>query len=71
MKLSDLLADIPVTSMGDSVPLEIEIETVRSDSREKLEGSLFACIPGTRQDGHEFAKEASGRAAAVTSSRRR
>lgn len=65
MKLSDLLADIPVTSMGDSVPLEIEIETVRSDSREKLEGSLFACIPGTRQDGHEFAKEASGRAAAV------
>jgi UDP-N-acetylmuramoyl-tripeptide--D-alanyl-D-alanine ligase len=57
------LADVPDPELVVSGPVVI-------DSREATPGSLFAALPGTRTDGHEFAAQAlAAGAAAVLASR--
>jgi len=58
MKLRDLLKDIPVRSVTGN--LEAEISGISYDSRKARPGDLFACIPGTRDDGHKYVKQARG-----------
>ena len=43
----------------------IEIRNIVTDSRQVTEGSLFICIKGLRQDGHEYITQALGKGAAV------
>ena len=43
----------------------IEIKHVTNDSREVKEGSIFVCLKGPQNDGHDFAKSALEKGAAV------
>ena len=53
-----------------AVPSELVIDSVVIDSRRAVPGSLFAALPGTRADGHDFAAQAVATgAAAVLASR--
>ncbi|MDX6506479.1 MAG: UDP-N-acetylmuramoyl-L-alanyl-D-glutamate--2,6-diaminopimelate ligase, partial [Gaiellaceae bacterium] len=36
----------------------VEIEDLAYDARAAGPGSLYFCVPGTRADGHDFAREA-------------
>jgi UDP-N-acetylmuramoyl-L-alanyl-D-glutamate--2,6-diaminopimelate ligase len=45
--------------------LDVAVGDVWSDSRRVTSGSLFACVPGRRTDGHDFAAEAIGRGASA------
>lgn len=54
--LNMLLAGVDYTAFGDIAG--IEIGNVFYDSRKVVPGSLFVCLPGARQDGHDFAQEA-------------
>ena len=50
LKLSELAA-----ALGCAPPsLELEISEIVSDSRKAQSGSLFAALPGTHFDGHDF-----------------
>jgi UDP-N-acetylmuramoyl-L-alanyl-D-glutamate--2,6-diaminopimelate ligase len=42
----------------DVNPSTIEIATCTHDSRRVTAGSLFACVPGDKMDGHQFAQSA-------------
>ena len=64
MRLHDLLAG---SGSADAVPgpdpeirgdADVEVGAVVIDHREVVEGALFACIAGTRHDGHDHAVEA-------------
>lgn len=44
---------------------DVAIDDVWSDSRRVAPGSLFACVPGRRSDGHDFAAEAVARGASA------
>lgn len=57
MLLRDLLKDIDVVK-GIQGTLDIDIESVRYDSRQAASGSLFFCIKGFTVDGHDYAAEA-------------
>ncbi len=63
--LTSLLAGVDYTTRGDIA--EIMITDVFNDSRKVTPGSLFVCLPGANQDGHEFGSAAlkSGAAALV------
>lgn len=63
MKLSDLLRETSAEYLG--VDGELEITQISSDSRSILKGGLFICIKGTRQDGHDFARDALERGASA------
>ena len=57
MKLRDLIVDMPylLDTQGN---LEIELASVTSNSREKVERGVFFCIPGARFDAHNYAPQA-------------
>lgn len=52
MRLSDLLENGAVTSIG-----ETEITSITDDTRKVQKGSLFVCIKGNSFDGHDAAAE--------------
>ena len=53
MLLKDLLVDVPgvLETKGD---MEVRIDALITDSREKTSGGLFFCISGARFDAHTF-----------------
>ena len=57
MKLSMLIEQMPYLAdiRGD---MNTEIAALCSNSREKVEGGLFFCIPGARFDAHNYAPQA-------------
>jgi len=56
VRLHDLLGDVDVLELaGDG---RVEVLDITLDSRRVRAGSLFACVPGSRADGHDFAAEA-------------
>ncbi|MBR7186619.1 MAG: UDP-N-acetylmuramoyl-L-alanyl-D-glutamate--2,6-diaminopimelate ligase [Clostridia bacterium] len=61
MKLSELAKEGRGTLFGE----DVEITSLTADSRVAGAGDLFFCIPGTRTDSHDFAKEAEERGAAA------
>ncbi|KPJ61979.1 hypothetical protein AMK68_05475 [candidate division KD3-62 bacterium DG_56] len=61
--LSCLLAE--VTTRETRGPLDVEIHGIAYDSRKVAPGDLFACLPGTRTDGHRYIGEAVQRGAAA------
>lgn len=56
MRLSELAGFVP----GETRLLgaDTDITSVETDSRKVQPGALFFCIPGTKADGHDFAKSA-------------
>jgi UDP-N-acetylmuramoyl-L-alanyl-D-glutamate--2,6-diaminopimelate ligase len=61
--LRSLVADLPdVQVRGDA---SVPISSICIRSSEVRPGALFACIPGARSDGHDFAAEAALRGAAA------
>lgn len=63
MRLSDLASQLLVRSIaGDPA---VSITSLASDSRLAQPGCLFFCLPGTKDDGHRFAKQAIERGAAA------
>ena len=56
MKLRDLLQQIPILSVHADG--EMETGGVSCRSRDVKPGDVFVAIPGTRQDGNQFIKEA-------------
>ena len=61
MKLKDLIKGIPVKSWKGN--LEVEILGISYDSRKVSFGDLFVCIPGAKDDGHNYVKQAGDRGA--------
>lgn len=59
--LSNLLVGLNYSLVGEIAG--VEVGDVFYDSRKVVPGSLFVCLPGARQDGHEFAGEAVKRGA--------
>ena len=62
MQLNELLSGVVVLMRPQE---EIEITSIAFDSRKVEKGSLFCCIPGTKTDGHDYAKMAMERGAAA------
>ena len=60
MKLSDLIENNAVTSIGDT-----EISSITDDTRKVTQGSLFVCVKGGSFDGHTAAAEMLEKGAAV------
>lgn len=56
MKLDQVLAGIDYKISGGQVPQDIA--GIAYDSRRVKKGFLFICIPGSKTDGHLFAKQA-------------
>ena len=63
MTLRDLLAGVPLT--GGSLDLEMEINSISSDTRTLKPGALFAALPGAEADGHQFIQAALEKGAAA------
>ena len=57
MRLHDLLAGLDVLELTGG---DVEVTSVTNDSRRVRPGALYACIPGARVDGHDFAAAAVG-----------
>ena len=70
MKLKDLAAALRGhwELIGDG---ETQISALSIDSRKDVKGSLFFCIPGLRQDAHDFAPEVVKKGAAALVVQRR
>ncbi|MGH2663052.1 MAG: UDP-N-acetylmuramoyl-L-alanyl-D-glutamate--2,6-diaminopimelate ligase [Actinomycetota bacterium] len=67
--LSDLTAELPSARvLGDA---GVPVAGVTYRSTEVRPGWLFFCVPGTRVDGHDFAREAASAGAAVVMAERR
>lgn len=62
-KLRDLLQEVEYTCLQGEE--EKEVWGLVYDSRQDCRNCVFFCLKGFRQDGHDFAKEAVGRGAAV------
>ncbi len=63
MILKDLIMDLnEVRVVG---PLNTEIVSIHYDSRQVEAGSLFFCIEGYKEDGHDYAVDAVGKGAQV------
>lgn len=63
MFLTDLLAGLDAQELGR--PSEVEISDIVHDDRRVTPGSLFACMPGTQNDGHDHAPGALANGAAA------
>ncbi|WP_051261386.1 UDP-N-acetylmuramoyl-tripeptide--D-alanyl-D-alanine ligase [Desulfovibrio inopinatus] len=61
----DEIARVIGAQLPESVRPDTVVESVCSDSRKACPGSLFACLPGERVDGHAFAAQAASQGAAV------
>ena len=57
MLLENMVTGLPgvLETSGD---MQIQIDQLLTDSREKSENGLFFCIPGLRRDAHDFAPQA-------------
>lgn len=56
MKLAELLAALPNARLQGNP--DTDIADIHYDSRAVTPGSLFACVPGLRRDGHSYAADA-------------
>ena len=56
MRLDQLLEDVEVRDVIGNP--QVEISAVTLDSRAARPGALHCCLPGGRQDGHRFARDA-------------
>lgn len=65
MKLSILLQGVQTSTFEDR-----EITGITCDSRQVMPGYAFVCIPGTAQDGHQYAPQAVEKGAAVVIAQR-
>lgn len=69
LSISEIMAATGAEGDISSCP-GLLLESVSMDSRKAGPGSLFACLPGARADGHDFAAQAvAGGAAAVLAAR--
>ena len=57
MRLSQLITSIPEAQVL-SGSLDLDVTDVQLDTRAVGPGSLFCCVPGTSQDGHDFVSAA-------------
>lgn len=66
MKLYDLLSSLE--SFSCTMPRDVQIRGIASDSRRVGRGDLFVCIRGLHEDGHDYLPDviAAGAAAVVT-----
>lgn len=62
MKLYELLDGVEVRG---GYPLNPEISSVTDDSRKVRNSSVFVCVKGKKNDGHDYARKALERGAAV------
>lgn len=62
MKLYELLDGVEVLG---GYPLNPEISSVTDDSRKVRNSSVFVCVKGKKNDGHDYARKALERGAAV------
>lgn len=62
MKLYELLDGVEVLG---GYPLNPEISSVTDDSRKVRNSSVFVCVKGKKNDGHDYARKALKRGAAV------
>lgn len=69
MKLWELLHSVPLT--GETPDLEMEINSISYDTRTLEPGALFAALPGARDDGARYIREALDRGAAAVLCRER
>jgi UDP-N-acetylmuramoyl-L-alanyl-D-glutamate--2,6-diaminopimelate ligase len=58
MKLSEVLAEIPVSAEVSAALAGVEVTGLEYDSRRVQPGNLFFAFPGARVDGREFAAQA-------------
>ena len=59
MRLQALLDDVgDIGLLETSGDLEVDVTSVTHDSRRVEPGALFACVPGLRFDGHDYASKA-------------
>ena len=68
MRLTDLTGGVPGTRLvaeAEDTPGTPDITAIRYRSDEVTPGDLFACLPGSRVDGHDFAADAVARGAAA------
>ena len=56
MKLWELLHSVPLT--GETPELDMEINSISYDTRTLEPGALFAALPGARDDGARYIREA-------------
>ena len=69
MKLWELLHSVPLT--GETPELDMEINSISYDTRTLEPGALFAALPGARDDGARYIREALDRGAAAVLCRER
>ena len=69
MKLWELLHSVPLT--GETPDLDMEINSISYDTRTLEPGALFAALPGARDDGARYIREALDRGAAAVLCRER
>ncbi|MFI5046067.1 MAG: UDP-N-acetylmuramoyl-L-alanyl-D-glutamate--2,6-diaminopimelate ligase, partial [Acidimicrobiia bacterium] len=55
VRLHDLLAGLDVLEL---IGGDVDVTSVTNDSRRVRPGSIYACIPGSHVDGHDFAEDA-------------
>ncbi len=63
MRLDDLIGGVPGARLGAPDAAPPDITAIRYRSGEVTPGDLFACLPGARADGHDFAGDAVQRGA--------
>ena len=65
MRLDDLTGGVPGARLEAQDASTPDITAIRYRSGDVTPGDLFACLPGTRADGHDFAADAVQRGAAA------
>ena len=58
MRLRSLLAEAGLEGAPVEGAADPEVVSVEMDTRQVVPGALFACVPGARSDGHDFAAAA-------------
>jgi UDP-N-acetylmuramoyl-L-alanyl-D-glutamate--2,6-diaminopimelate ligase len=61
MRLSDIIEGLGAVEVVGN--LDVVVTDVATDSRKVIPGALFACVKGSRVDGHDYAGEAMSRGA--------
>ncbi|MGB3161361.1 UDP-N-acetylmuramoyl-L-alanyl-D-glutamate--2,6-diaminopimelate ligase [Carnobacterium sp.] len=65
MKAIELIAPLVIKGTSIKISQELSISKITQDTREVEKGSLFICIVGALQDGHNLVEEAVGKGAAL------
>ena len=63
MKLREILEGVSL--IGESADLDMEINSISSDTRTLTPGGLYAALPGEQADGHRYIPDALARGAAA------